>query len=224
MAEIKEFVVNDRRKFTAEGDIRPDAPPSVPKPPRPETLQPKDDTESSARLIEHVDQKGPQPVSAEAAPAEATATSEHAEHDDQLPPPPTTEQTDQAKRAFDATVDRLDTAIRATNPGMDRIPEMTFERVIQSLYMQALMQLGGAAAPGQQPQLDILGARQTIDMLAILSDKTKGNLSTAESTLVQTALFELHMGFLEVTQAMARQSAARQPGAPPSPGGPTIVR
>ena len=40
MAEIKEFVVNDRRKFTAEGDIRPDAPPSEPKPPRPETLQP----------------------------------------------------------------------------------------------------------------------------------------------------------------------------------------
>jgi hypothetical protein len=101
---------------------------------------------------------------------------------------------------------------------------MTFERVIQSLYMQALMQLGGAAAPGQQPQVDLLGARQTIDMLAILAEKTKGNLSTGESTLVETALFELHMGFLEVTQAMARQSAARQPGAPSPSGGPSIVR
>jgi hypothetical protein len=230
MAEIKEFVVNDRRKFTAEGEIRPDAPPSVPKPPRPETLQPKDDIESSARLIEHIDNpvhhNGPQAVPSEPAStsSEPTASSESDEHAEQLPPPPTTEQTEQAKRAFDATVDRLDTAIRATNPGMDRLPEMTFERVIQSLYMQALMQLGGAAAPGQQPHVDLLGARQTIDMLAILAEKTKSNLSIPESTLMETALFELHMGFLEVTQAMARQSAARQPGAPPPTGGPSIVR
>jgi hypothetical protein len=226
MAEIKEFVVNDRRKFTAEGEIRPDAPPSVPKPPRPETLQPKDEIESSARLIEHVEHKGPQAVPSETdrATAESAASLDDNESADQVPPPPTDEQTQQAKLAFDATVDRLDTAIRATNPGMEPLPEMTFERVIQSLYMQALMQLGGAAAPGQQPQVDLLGARQTIDMLAILAEKTKGNLSTGESTLVETALFELHMGFLEVTQAMARQSAARQPGAPSPTGGPSIVR
>jgi hypothetical protein len=223
MAEIKEFVVNDRRKFTAEGEIRPDAPPSVPKPPRPETLQPKDDTESSARLIEHVDHQGPQPVSSEPVSSTSEPT-ESEEHDEQLPPAPTAEQTEQAKRAFDATVERLDTAIRATNPGMDRLPEMTFERVVQSLYMQALMQLGGAAAPGQQPHVDLLGARQTIDMLAVLADKTKGNLSASESTLMESALFEVHMGFLEVTQALARQSAGR-PSGPPSPTtGPSIVR
>lgn len=223
MAEIKEFVVNDRRKFTAEGEIRPDAPPSVPKPPRPETLQPQDETNSSARLVEH---KGPQAVPSQPATATPEAGLPEAldEHGEQIPPPPTVEQVDQAKRAFDATVDRLDTAIRATNPGMDRAPELTFERVIQSLYMQAMMQLGGAAAPGQQPQVDILGARQTIDMLSILAGKTKGNLSAGESTLLDTALFELHMGFLEVTQALARQAAGRQPGTPPPAGGPSIVR
>jgi len=236
MADIKEFIVNDRRKFTAEGEVRPDAPPSVPKPPRPETLQPHDDTESSARLIDRSEQRGPQPVPSQHAPSqqapsqrvEASPASEasHAsdQPDEQLPPPPTTEQTQQAKRAFDATVDRLDTAIRATNPGMDHPPALTFERVIQSLYMQAMMQLGGAAAPGQQPQVDILGARQTIDMLAILSAKTMGNLSKDESTLLDTALFELHMGFLEVTQALARQAAGRQTGVPPPTGGPSIVR
>jgi hypothetical protein len=94
--------------------------------------------------------------------------------------------------------------------------------------MQAMMQLGGAAAPGQQPQVDILGARQTIDMLGILSTKTAGNLSKDEATLLETALFELHMGFLEVTQALARQAAGRNAGTPapgggPS-GGPSIVR
>jgi hypothetical protein len=234
MADIKEFVVNDRRKFTAEGEIRPDAPPSVPKPPRPETLQPHDEFDSSARLIEHGEHRGPQAVPSSPAAAAPTpadhAPEAHAgaeEGEEPLPMPPSAEQTEQAKRAFDATVDRLDTAIRATNPGMDRVPELTFERVIQSLYMQAMMQLGGAAATGQQPQVDILGARQTIDMLAILSTKTKGNLSSAEATLLDTALFELHMGFLEVTQALSRQAAARQPGAPPTGGpssGPSIVR
>ena len=228
MADIKEFVVNDRRKFTAEGEVRPDAPPSVPKPPRPETLQPKDDTNSSARLIEHVDHKGPQAVPSPPSPPQQVPQQQiesvSDDSEEQLPPPPTSEQTDKAKRAFDATVDRLDTAIRATNPGMERAPELTFERFIQSLYMQAMMQLGGAAAPGQQPQVDILGARQTIDMLAILATKTKGNLSNAESTLLETALFELHMGFLEVTQALARQAAGRQPGAPPPSSGPSIVR
>ena len=155
MADIKEFVVNDRRKFTAEGDIRPDAPPSEPKPPRPETLQHPEDGDS-ARLVEHqagnktepkAAHKGPQPVPSSAA-ADGQAAAAESE-DDLLPPAPTAEQAEQAKRAFDATVDRLDTAIRATNPGMERAPEITFERVIQSLYMQALMQLGGAAAPGQ---------------------------------------------------------------------------
>ncbi len=230
MADIKEFVVNDRRKFTAEGEVRPDAPPSEPKPPRPETLQPKEDTESSARLIEDSEQKGPRAVTTQQVETEAAAGSTeegHVEHEEALPPPPTAEQTAQAKRAFDATVDRLDTAIRATNPGMEHAPPLTFERVIQSLYMQAMMQLGGAAAPGQQPQVDILGARQTIDMLGILSTKTAGNLSKDEATLLETALFELHMGFLEVTQALARQAAGRNAGTPPGggpSGGPSIVR
>jgi hypothetical protein len=223
MADIKEFVVNDRRKFTAEGEPRPDAPPSEPKPPRPETLQRPEDSDS-ARLVEF---SGPQAVPAHPEAAEPTATDYSEEL---LSPPPTPDQIAQAKRAFDTTVDRLDTAIRAGNPGMERIPELTFERVIQSLYMQAMMQLGGAAAPGQQPQVDILGARQTIDMLGILALKTKGNLSDAESRLLDTAVFELHMGFLEVTQSLARQAAGRQqgapgaPGVPPQSGGPSLVR
>ena len=74
--------------------------------------------------------------------------------------------------------------------------------------------------------MDILGARQTIDMLDVLSAKTEGNRTEAESKLLETALFELRMGFLEVTQALSRQAATRQPGGgmPPPQGGPSIVR
>ncbi len=159
---------------------------------------------------------------AEAAAAEAAASLPDEDH---LPPPPTAEQTEQANRAYTATVDRLDTAIRATNPGMERMPEMNFDRLVQSLYMQALLQLGGATEPGQPAQVDLLGARQTIDMLSVIAEKTKGNLSDEEDKLTQSALFELRMGFLEVTQAIARQAAKQgAPGAPPPPGGPSIVR
>jgi hypothetical protein len=221
MAEIKEFVVNDRRKFTAEGEARPDAPPSEPKPARPEaSLEPTSDEKygSSAHLVDNKSTPISQPEAASDA-------------DEPPPPPPLTEeQINEVKRAFDATIDRIDTAIRATNPGMDRLPEMTFDRVIQSLYMQAIIQLGGAAEPGQKPQVDVLGARQTIEMLTVLADKSQGNLTEGESSLMENALFELRMGFLEITQALARQAQAKQggpgaPGMPPIPGaGPSIVR
>jgi hypothetical protein len=240
MAEIKEFVINDRRKFTAEGDPRPDAPPSEPRPPRPESHIPSE-PESSARLVDtptRPSAPGPVGVPAAAPPAQPEATTAessgeangHARDDSQdenLPPPPTAEQTSQATHAYDATVARLDTAIRATNPGMDRIPEMTFERVVQSLYMQAILQLGGGSEPGQTPQVDLLGARQTIDMLAIVATKTANNLSVPEQKLLDSALFEVRMAFLEVTQALARQSQTRPPGAVPPPlggSGPKIVR
>jgi hypothetical protein len=110
---------------------------------------------------------------------------------------------------------------------MDRLPEMTFERLVQSIYMQAIIQLGGTAEPGQTPQVDLLGARQSVDMLAIIAEKTKGNLSETEDKLVQSAVFEMRMGFLEITQALSRQAAARQgtaPGTGAPVNGPSIVR
>ena len=95
--------------------------------------------------------------------------------------------------------------------------------------MQAILQLGGGTQEGQQPQVDILGAKQSIDMLSVLSDKTSGNLAPAENTMLSSALFELRLAFLEITQALARsaQQRATGPGAPPPPGarpGPSIVR
>ncbi len=103
---------------------------------------------------------------------------------------------------------------------------MSFEQIVQSIYMSTIMQLGGATPEGQQPKVDLMGARQSIDMLAILAEKTKGNLTPAESQLMDNALFEVRMGFLEVTQALARSAVNRQP-APAgagAPGRPSIVR
>lgn len=220
MPDKTPFVINDRRKFTAEGELRPDVPHTEPAHEEPKSQPPADPAEVKSPI------PFPSPTAeSSAAQAAAAEVADALPDEDHLPPPPTAEQTEQANRAYTATVDRLDTAIRATNPGMERMPEMNFDRLIQSLYMQAIIQLGGATEPGQSPQVDLLGARQTIDMLTVIAEKTKGNLSDEEDKLTQSALFELRMGFLEVTQAIARQAAGRQPGAPGSPtGGPSIVR
>jgi hypothetical protein len=196
----KPFVVTDRRKFTMDGELRPDADPSPEK--------------------EEREVRPPEPAPAPQAAAPATP------EEPEIPPALTAEQTEQAKRAYEMTADRLDTAIRSANPGMDHPPAMSFDQLVQSVYMTSIMQLGGTTQEGQQPQVDILGARQSIDMLAVLEEKTKGNLSTEETRLLESALFELRMAFLEVTQALARSSASKVPGGPgrPGPAGPSIVR
>jgi len=72
--------------------------------------------------------------------------------------------------------------------------------------LSAIVQMGGAAKPGEQPRVDVVGARQNVDILGILADKTKGNLTERESRLLQNALFDLRMMFLELTNAIAAQA------------------
>jgi hypothetical protein len=204
----KPFVVTDRRKFTLDGQPRPDADPS----PEREERKP----------LEAI----PEPPAAPEAPAPET------DLDADLPPALTAEQISQARLAYEQTADRLDTAIRAANPGMDHMPPMSFDRLVQSVYMTAIMQLGGSAQEGEQPRVDLMGARQSVDMLAVLAEKTSGNLTEAEGMLLDNALFELRMAFLEVTQALSRsaaQKAGANPNRPgfggePGRGGPSIVR
>ena len=199
----KPFVITDRRKFTLDGEPRPDADPS-----------PEKESRAAA----------PEPVAA----AEPTPAPQAEAQQEGIPAGPTADQTNQARTAYQSTADRLDTAIRASNPGMEHPPAMTFDQIVQSIYMTAIMQLGGATPEGQQPQVDLMGARQSIDMLAILQEKTRGNVAADEARLLDSALFELRMAFLEVTQALARSAASKagQPTQPRprGPAGPSIVR
>lgn len=202
----KPFVITDRRKFTKDGEPRPDADPS---PERERPLAPAPDpVAEQAPAMDHSSQ------------VEPPAT----DQDDDLPPALTEDQVSQARLAYEQTADRLDTAIRAANPGMDHLPPMTFDGLIQSVYMTSIMQLGGNTPEGEKPRVDLMGARQSIEMLAILETKTKGNITEPEARLLESALFELRMAFLEVTQALARSAAAQGPGGPGAPGRPSIVR
>jgi hypothetical protein len=62
---------------------------------------------------------------------------------------------------------------------------------------------------GEQPRVDLIGARQTIDTLSLIAEKTKNNLTPAEEGFLENSLYELRMAYVEVTNALAR---------PPQPG------
>ena len=205
----KPFVVTDRRKFAMDGTPRPDADPALERDSREtDERRPKDSAAPSTPAA------APLPEQAESQPSPSA----------DLPPAPTASEMEQVNDAYQQTSERLETAVRAANPGMDRQPEMSFEQIIHSVYMTSIIQLGGVTKEGEQPRVDLMGARQSIDMLAILAEKTKGNLTTEESRLLDNALFELRMAFLEMTQALARSAAGRGPGIPGGPAGPKIVR
>ena len=77
------------------------------------------------------------------------------------------------------------------------------------LGSNAAMVLGAYADPNTgQPMLDPDAARELIDMLDALQEKTKGNLAPEENTLLGDLLGKLKMTFLEVNQAIAKQTMA----------------
>ena len=81
-----------------------------------------------------------------------------------------------------------------------RSPE--FENLVRSLGQNAAMLLGGYADPRTgQPMLDLEGARELIDMLDVLREKTIGNLAPEEDTLLLDVLGNLKLAFMEMTKA-----------------------
>jgi hypothetical protein len=132
----------------------------------------------------------------------------------EAPPPPTAEEQETQANAYRASSKTLDQQVELSGHSAKDL-EMTFERFLASLYMTAMLQLGLMHEQGAQPQIDIVGARQTIDTISLLSEKTKGNLSKAEENFLQHSLYELRMAYVEVTNALARPPQA--PGGPAKP-------
>jgi hypothetical protein len=122
-----------------------------------------------------------------------------------LPEAPTAEESLEQKSAYDASASRLEDLVRAQNPGAGPQPPITFESLAQQLYLSSMIQMGAGTQEGQRPRVDILGARQTIDLLGILAEKTKGNLTAQEDRMLQTVLFESRMAFLELTSMITLQ-------------------
>jgi hypothetical protein len=133
----------------------------------------------------------------------------------EMPEPPSAAEQQEQHEAYRSSGKKLEEMIGKSGARRENLPEMTFERLVESFYMTALIQLGAIRHENEPPAVDILGARQTIDSLTILQDKTKGNLTDREQTLLQNVLFELRMAWIEITNALATASVAK-PGTGPA--------
>lgn len=85
------------------------------------------------------------------------------------------------------------------------LPQASFEVLVNSLAMPAMLNLGLIHAPQQKPQVNLSEAQFYIDLLSVVENKTKGNLETAEHNLLKTILYELRMAFVNLTQSIGNQ-------------------
>ncbi len=80
------------------------------------------------------------------------------------------------------------------------LPEVNFVNFVFSLSTSALIQLGEIKDPQTQQQAKSLPlAKQTIDLIGMLREKTKGNLTSDEEKLVETVLYDLRMRYVKAT-------------------------
>jgi hypothetical protein len=220
MTDTPKFTVVDRRKFRAEDDDLSPRPQSTATTPAPESVETAAKPAPRLTLVEPPSSQTSQPQ-ATAAPApvavaeEPEVGREEALDDAPLPPAPSAEESRFQKAAYDKSAERLDDLVRAQNPGVPAPEKIGFEHLVQQLYLSAMMQMGAGTPEGQRPRIDIIGARQTIDLLGVVADKTRGNLSAEEERTLQTSLYDLRMTFLELTRMISTQP---QP-MPPPPGG-----
>lgn len=151
------FRVVDRRLFTPEGELRPEA----------EEEKRREQTESQSQ----------RPAKGEKSGASATAPSGKA-----AAPSPAPSET------------------KAT-PASDK----NFQLLVDLLARNAAALMGGIPDPGTgQTYLDLEGAREMIDMLDTLREKTRGNLSSDEEALINEVLGSLKLSYMQISKAAAK--------------------
>jgi Domain of unknown function (DUF1844) len=193
MAERREgFTVTDRRLFTPDGELRQES-----------------TEETPAAATRASESKAATAQAQTPAPAAAQASAVPAEPEESEAPPSAAEQQAGAD-AYKQSSRHLDSQVELSGHSAKDL-EMTFERFMASLYMTAMLQLGLMREQNANPTVDLIGARQTIDTLSIIAEKTKGNLTPAESNFLQNCLYELRMAYVEVTNALSRPPQAGDP-------------
>ncbi|HWZ11884.1 MAG TPA: DUF1844 domain-containing protein [Acidobacteriaceae bacterium] len=193
--EESEFKVSDKRLFTSDGELRDSA-----------------EEQAAAPVTATATAAPPAPPSRasvstipEAAPTSASPASES-----DIPEPPTASEQQAQHDAYKQSSRDLDTRVELSGHSAKELA-MTFERFMASLYMTAMMQLGLMHEQGGQPGVDLIGARQTIDTLGMIAEKTKGNLTPKEQGFLQNCLYELRMAYVEVTNSLAHPPQAPGP-------------
>jgi hypothetical protein len=207
MSDTPKFEVIDRRKQKAQEEEQNrghEPQPSAPEPPAAAAAEPASNL--GPRLVVNE----PQPESAPEPAAEAGHGGAPA-----MPPPPPAEEFANQTESYKAAAQRIEDLIRAQNPAMGAQPPIGFENLVQQFYLSAMIQMGAGAQPGERPRIDIVGARTTIDLIALLYEKTRGTLSETEDAMLRTVLFEVRSVFLELASMVSMAGVKGGPMTPP---------
>lgn len=93
-------------------------------------------------------------------------------------------------------------------------PDRNFQLLIDLLARNAAAMLGGIPDPGTgQAYLDLEGAREMIDILDTLREKTRGNLAPDEDRLISEVLGSLKLSYMEISKAAAKSMREGAKGA-----------
>jgi Domain of unknown function (DUF1844) len=175
----KGFKIQDRRRFSAEGDLKPEfsgadeAAAAKPEAPHPGGPPPS----AGAGAFT-------QPQAAVAAELQAGAS-----------------QPQQAAAAKGYAAARSAASGSYPPEAGAQMGEISFAAFLMSLSTEALVHLGEMADPSSgQEQRDLAMAQQLIDILGMLRDKTRGNLDHEEQALLDAILFDLRMKYVEIAR------------------------
>jgi len=84
--------------------------------------------------------------------------------------------------------------------GPNQVPEASLALIISSFMAQALIALGEVPSPVDgKRHIDLEGAKFSIDLLQVLADKTKNNVTDDEKKMLDTALYDLRMRYVQIS-------------------------
>ncbi len=116
---------------------------------------------------------------------------EEARNKQAAPSAPSAAATEPAPAAGDSTATRRRRA-------RGELPEPSFMTLVQTLASQALLYMGGMAMAGGESMVDLDTAKHQIDLMAVLEEKTKGNLTPEEQATLDSVLYETRMRYVSV--------------------------
>jgi hypothetical protein len=206
MAEEKEegFKITDRRKFNADGTPREAV--EEPKPPAPEIAAPPAFEQGPAEPLPEQAQAQDQTSAAAGAdnvvsfPGEA-GKKEAGKKKDTTEAHTATPAHDPAPASGKSTNEAAATAEQAYNQASNAkpssLPQASFVSLVNMLGIEAAMHLGLIENPsGGGTHLDLEAARHMIDLLGVVEQKTRGNLSSEEDNLLENMLADLRMQYV----------------------------
>jgi len=91
--------------------------------------------------------------------------------------------------------------------------KMEFIHLLDMLVQTAMM-YAGAMETGTERRVDIVGLRQMIDLITVLEQKTKGNLTEQEQAILTNTMFQLRMTYMEIVNMIDKKAMQSAPGAP----------